>query len=104
MINETGTAVEFVADRWGQMVGPFFIWRIYDLFLLGLVTMHGFNGLRYVLTDYTMESPLLRRAMIYLCTIGALILLMVGGAALFTSIDAAMIEQAEHAMRAMVGE
>jgi len=102
LTNETGTAVEFVADRWGQMLGPIFIWRVYDLFLLGLVTLHGFNGLRYVLTDYTMEWPVLRRAMIYLCTIGAVILLFVGGAALFTSIDAEMIKQAEHAMRAMI--
>lgn len=101
-VNDSGTAVEFVKARWGYMIGPFFIWRIYDLLLLGLVTMHGFNGLRYVLTDYTMEWPLLRRAMIYTCTIGAVILLFVGGAALFTSIDQGMVEQAEHAMRAML--
>lgn len=100
-INTSGTAVEFVADRWSYMVGPIYIWRVYDLFLLGLVTMHGFNGLRYVLTDYTSEWPTLRRAMVYLCTIGGVILLVVGGAALFTTIDTTAIEQAEHALRAV---
>jgi len=99
--NTSGTAVEFVADRWSQMLGPIFIWRVYDLFLLGLVTMHGFNGLRYVLTDYTNEWPTVRRAMVYLCTIGAVILLVVGGAALFSTIDTEAIKQAEHALRAV---
>lgn len=99
--NTSGTAVEFVADRWTQMLGPIYVWRVYDLFLLGLVTMHGFNGLRYVLTDYTTEWPLVRRAMIYLCTIGGVILLVVGGAALFSTINVEVIEQAEHALRAV---
>jgi succinate dehydrogenase / fumarate reductase, membrane anchor subunit len=100
-LNESGTAVEFVADRWAYMVGPIYIWRVYDLFLLGLVTMHGFNGLRYVLTDFTSEWPTARRAMVYLCTISGVILLVVGGAALFTTIDTTAIEQAEHALRAV---
>jgi succinate dehydrogenase / fumarate reductase, cytochrome b subunit len=99
--NTSGTAVEFVADRWAQMLGPIYIWRVYDLFLLGLVTMHGFNGLRYVLTDYTNEWPTVRRAMVYLCTIGGVILLVVGGAALFSTVSTEAIEQAEHALRAV---
>jgi succinate dehydrogenase / fumarate reductase, cytochrome b subunit len=99
--NVGGTAVEFVAARWNEFIGPIAIWRVYDLFLLGLVTMHGFNGLRYVLTDFTSEWPTARRAMVYLCTIGAVILLVVGGAALFTTIDSEAIKQAQHAMRAV---
>ena len=61
-INNTGTAVEYVAERWNFLLGSVAIWRIYDAALLALVTVHGFNGLRYVLTDYTQGSPLLRRA------------------------------------------
>ncbi len=94
-------AVQFVAARWNYLVGPIAIWRVYDLFLLGLVTLHGFNGLRYVLTDYTSEWPVVRRAMLFLCTLGAVILLMVGGAALFTTIGPETIKQAEHALRAV---
>jgi succinate dehydrogenase hydrophobic anchor subunit len=68
---------------------------------LALVTLHGFNGLRYVLTDYTMESPLLRRAMVYLTIIGGVVLLGVGGAALLGSIDNDAIELATNALEAL---
>ena len=81
MVNETGTAVEFVASRWNYFVAGVAIWRVYDFLLLGLVVLHGFNGLRYVLTDYTMDHPLLRRAVTYLTIIAAIVLLTLGGAA-----------------------
>jgi succinate dehydrogenase / fumarate reductase, cytochrome b subunit len=97
-INETGTAVEFVAQRWNMLIGGVAIWRLYDFALLALVTVHGFNGLRYVLTDYTMNSPILRRAMVYLCVIGAVVLLVLGTGALIGTIDQAAIEMAEEAM------
>ncbi len=71
LVNESGTAVEFVAHRWGYLVGGVAIWKLYDIGLLALVTVHGFNCLRYVLTDYT---------------IGAVVLLVVGGGALLGSI------------------
>jgi succinate dehydrogenase / fumarate reductase cytochrome b subunit len=86
LINESGTAVEFVSDRWSFMLGGVAIWRVYDFFLLGLVTIHGFNGLRYVLTDY-FRNDVLKRAMIYLCVIGAVVLLVTGGGALIAGID-----------------
>lgn len=98
-INASGTATEFVADRWNHFVGPVAVWRVYDLFLLGLVTLHGFNGLRYVLTDYTAEWPVVRRAMIFLCTLGAAILLLVGGAALFSTIDITTMAHVQEALR-----
>src|SRR5690606_6389028 len=97
VINESGTAVEFVANRWNLLVGGVAIWRVYDFALLALVAAHGFNGLRYVLTDYTMSSPVLRRAMIYLCVIGATILLVMGSGALIGTIDSAAIEMAQEA-------
>lgn len=96
-INVTGTATEFVAHRWNFLFAGVAIWRIYDWLLLGLVVLHGFNGLRYVLTDYTMGSPLLRRAAVYLCTIGAVVLLVTGGGALLGTIDSTAIEIAHEA-------
>jgi succinate dehydrogenase cytochrome b556 subunit len=96
-VNETGTAVEFVAERWNHLVAGVAIWRLYDIALLALVTVHGFNGLRYVLTDYTMSNPLLRRASVYVCVIGAVVLLVVGAGALLGTIDSTMIEMAAEA-------
>ena len=91
LVNVSGTAVEFVLARWntsmagaGQGVA---IWKLYDVGLLLLVTVHGFNGLRYILTDYTSFNPFLKRAAVYLCLIGGIILLVVGGAALLSSVD-----------------
>lgn len=97
MINQTGTSVEFVADRWGMLVAGVAVWRVYDFALLALTVIHGFNGLRYVLTDYTMKSTLLRRASIYLCVIAAVVLLVLGGAALLSTIDQSALEIAEQA-------
>lgn len=102
LINQSGTATEFVANRWNYLVGGVAIWKLYDIALLALVTVHGFNGLRYVLTDYTMSYPVFRRASVYLCAIGALILLGVGGAALLGTIAPDAIAMAEEARRAIV--
>lgn len=91
LINESGTAVEYVLARWNTSLSGatqgIAIWKVYDIGLLLLVTVHGFNGLRYVLTDYTAFNPFLKRAAVYLCLIGAIVLLVVGGAALLSSID-----------------
>ena len=98
LVNESGTAVEFVARRWNLLVGGVAIWRVYDFALLALVVAHGFNGLRYVLTDYTSHSPLLRRASVYLCMLGALVLLVLGVGALLGTIDETAIERGVEAM------
>lgn len=97
IINQSGTSVEFVANRWNLLIGGVAIWRVYDFALLALVVTHGFNGLRYVLTDYTMSSPLLRRASIYLCVIAAVTLLVLGIGALIGTIDQTAIEMAAEA-------
>lgn len=91
------SAVEFVYHRWTYAAGGVFIWRIYDLFLLTLVVLHGFNGLRYVLTDYTSENDFLRRTSVALCTVMAAIMLVVGGAALLLPIERDIINQAMEA-------
>lgn len=88
------SAVEFVYHRWTYAAGGVFIWRVYDLFLLVLVTLHGFNGLRYVLTDYTANNPFLRRTSVAICTILGAILLVVGGAALILPIEQDIIAEA----------
>ncbi len=97
IINQSGTSVEFVANRWNLLIGGVAIWRVYDFFLLALAVIHGFNGMRYILTDYTMHSPLLRRASVYLCLIGAVTLLVLGMGALLGSIDDTAIEMAREA-------
>lgn len=97
LVNQTGTSVEFVANRWNLLVGGVAVWRIYDMVLLALVVIHGFNGLRLVLTDYTTFSPLLRRGMVYLCVIGAATLLVLGGLALLSTIDSSAIQIAQEA-------
>ncbi len=99
--NVSGTSVEFVANRWGQLVAGVAVWRIYDFALLAMVVIHGFNGLRLVLTDYTSFSPFLKRASIYLCVIAAVILLTLGGLALLSTIDSSAIEIAKHATEAL---
>jgi succinate dehydrogenase / fumarate reductase cytochrome b subunit len=97
LINQSGTAVEFVADRWNFLIGGVAIWKVYDIGMLALVVIHGFNGLRLVLTDYTSFSPLLKRAMIYLCVIGAVVLLVLGAGAIFSTITNDAIQIAEQA-------
>jgi len=62
-INESGTAVEFVYHRWNFLVGGVYAWRVYDFALLALVTVHGFNGLRYVFTDYV-QNEYVKRGLI----------------------------------------
>ncbi len=95
--NASGTSVEFVANRWGYLVAGVAVWRIYDFGLIALVVVHGFNGLRLVLTDYTSFSPFLKRASIYLCIIGAVILLTLGCLALLSTIDSGALEIAKQA-------
>jgi succinate dehydrogenase / fumarate reductase cytochrome b subunit len=102
-VNDSGTAVEYVGERWNFMLAGVAAWRIYDAALLALVTVHGFNGLRYVLTDYTMSSALLRRASAYLCFLGAGVLLVMGVLALLGTIDSTAVAMAETAKRHILG-
>lgn len=97
IINETGTSVEFVANRWNLLVGGVAVWKVYDFVLLALVVIHGFNGLRLALTDYASFSPLLRRGMVYMCVIGAVVLLVLGSLALLSTIDSTAIQMAQEA-------
>ena len=100
-INASGTAVEFVGERWEHLVAGIAIWRITDVLLLTFAVIHGANGLRYVLTDYTYHNPLLRRAVVYLCIIGTVIMLAMGSGALIGTIESTAIEMAEEARQEM---
>lgn len=93
-IGAVPSAVEFVYHRWSYAAGGVFIWRAYDLCLLVLVTLHGFNGLRYVLTDYTSFNDFARRTSVALCTVIAAVLLAVGAAALFVPLEKDVIHEA----------
>jgi len=97
-LNTSGTAVEFVADRWNTLVAGVAIWRVYDIALLALATIHGFNGLRYVFTDYASNATV-RRGLVYTCVIGAVVLLVVGGGALLLSVNDDAIRLAQEAFR-----
>lgn len=98
-INESGTSVEFVAERWNYLWNGVLIWKFYDAALLVLVTMHGFNGLRLVLTDYTMDNRLARTTVIALTVIGGIALIIIGTQALLMSVDSEAIEMAIEATR-----
>ena len=97
LTNVSGTSVEYVFDRWSMLVAGVAIWRLYDVALLALTVIHGFNGLRYVLTDYTMGSAWLRRSGIYLCVIASVVLLVVGGAAVLSTINQSALDIATQA-------
>jgi succinate dehydrogenase / fumarate reductase, membrane anchor subunit len=44
----------FVADRWAAP-GSGFFWRLWDLAMINLAVLHGFNGLRQVLDEYVIR-------------------------------------------------
>jgi succinate dehydrogenase / fumarate reductase, cytochrome b subunit len=102
-INESGTSVEFVAERWNFLWNGMAIWKLYDIALLVLAVMHGFNGLRLVLTDYTMDNTLARRTVTFLTLIGGAALIFVGAQALWLSINPTSIQMAIEATRALGG-
>ncbi len=93
-IGPVPSAVEFVYHRWSYAAGGVFVWRVYDMFLLVLVTLHGFNGLRYVLTDFTSFNRFARRTAVALCTVIAAVLLALGAAALFVPLEKDIIGEA----------
>lgn len=98
--NASGTATEFVFQRWSFAIAGIYIWRLFDIALLALVALHGFNGLRYVLTDYA-GNTLVRRAMVILCIIGTVVLLAVGGAALIKGVDETAIQMAQQSLQGL---
>ncbi len=73
---------QFVADRWtNPRTGV--LWRLWDLTMINLAVMHGFNGLRQVLDEYltrpnrrVLAHTLIWFGAIFLMTIGTYAILM----------------------------
>ncbi len=85
--NLSGTAPEFVAIRWNTAVAGVFVWRVYDVALLVLAVIHGFNGLRYVVNDYA-HNIIVNRGMNIAILATAIGLILVGGLAILNAIPA----------------
>ncbi len=85
-LNQTGTAVEFVGERWNAILAGVAIWRVYDGLLLALAAVHGFNGLRYIVNDYA-RTPWVNRALNWAIFFGVVALIAVGTAALIVGVD-----------------
>lgn len=93
VVNQTGTAVEFVAQRWNYIVGGVFIWRIYDVLLLAFVVLHAFYGLHYVVNDYV-HNKLINRGFQIAVIITAAILLTLGAGAILAGVSDAAVKMA----------
>lgn len=86
LVNESGSAVEFVGDRWNYLVAGVAVWRLYDGALLGLIVLHGFYGLHLIIDDY-LHNRIVNRAFNWAAIFGAIALIMVGGAALIAGVE-----------------
>lgn len=87
IVEGVGTAANFVALRWNTMLAGVYIWRIYDILLLALVVLHGFNGLRYVINDYFRNRVLNRT--LNIASFGVMVgLIVVGGLAILQTVPA----------------
>ncbi len=82
----------FVASRWGDPKTGVF-WRLWDLTMINLAVIHGFNGLRQILDEYVIRPG--RRVLTHtLIWTAAIALLGVGSyAILLFQQDKAYIEQ-----------
>ena len=67
---------EFVAGRWADPHTGV-LWRLWDLVMINLAVMHGFNGLRQVLDEYV-TRPNRRVALRTFIWFGAIFLMVIG--------------------------
>lgn len=85
-INDSGSALTFVGERWDYLVAGVAVWRLYDGALLALVIIHGFYGLILVTNDY-ISQPTLRRALNWTFIFGAAVLIILGSATLIAGVE-----------------
>ncbi|MHB8628341.1 MAG: succinate dehydrogenase, cytochrome b556 subunit [Aggregatilineales bacterium] len=95
-INQTGTAVEFVSQRWNTMFAGVFIWRIYDILMVLFVCVHGFYGLHYVMNDYV-HNKLVNRGFQIAIALTAIGLMILGGTAILQTIPVDTVHMLEQA-------
>ncbi len=98
-INQSGSAVEFVALRWNTMFAGVLIWRVYDILLLVLVVIHGFYGLHYVMNDYVHNKLVNRGTQIAIFST-AIGLLVVGGLAIINGVPAETVKMLQKVAQA----
>ncbi len=98
-LNQSGSAVEFVALRWNTMFAGVFIWRIYDIALLVLTGLHGFYGMHYAMNDYIHNAVVNRGAQIAIF-VTAIGLLIVGGLAIINGVPAETVKMLQQAAQA----
>jgi succinate dehydrogenase / fumarate reductase, membrane anchor subunit len=68
----------FVAGKWAD---PF--WQVWDVAMLVLALIHGTNGMRTLVNDYT-ERKWIRRTLVWTLWIVCLVLIVIGTLALVT--------------------
>jgi succinate dehydrogenase / fumarate reductase membrane anchor subunit len=68
----------FVAGKW---TSPF--WQVWDMLMLWLAELHGFNGVRTVINDYT-EKDSTRWILKTLLVVSALVVMVLGTLVIFT--------------------
>jgi succinate dehydrogenase / fumarate reductase membrane anchor subunit len=92
---------EFVANRWADPKTGV-LWRLWDLTMINLAVLHGFNGLRQVLDEYVIRRT--RRVVVHTLIWSSVILLMMIGsyAILMFEKDQAYLNQRQAARRGMV--
>lgn len=98
LVNESGTAVEYVGRRWDYLVAGVAVWRLYDGALLGLCAIHGFYGLSIVVNDFV-HNKVIARALNWSIVFGAVGLIIVGSAALMAGVEETAYSMVMEALR-----
>ena len=71
---------EFVANRWADPKTGV-LWRLWDLTMINLAVLHGFNGLRQILDEYVIRRD--RRKLVHtLLWCSTIFLMMIGSYAI----------------------
>jgi len=80
MLGEGIHAIDFafVAGKWSN---PF--WQVWDLLMLWLAELHGYNGVRTIINDYA-EKDSTRWVLKTLLAVSALVVLVLGTLVIFT--------------------
>ena len=80
MLGEGIHAIDFafVAGKWSN---PF--WQVWDMLMLWLAELHGVNGVRTIINDYT-EKDSTRMVLKTLLVVSALVVLVLGTLVIFT--------------------